>query len=162
MNAPWVIVAAGLHQKGGMDKANLALADYLLERAFLCIWLLTAWSPSLSGASAGERCTWWLVRRIVLPGRVRSGRARKKGGSSGPAPRIPRRRWWSMAGTASGRASTGRITFIAPGLGQNADRWPTGSKTLWQPSAPGGPRKAAFQRARIDHFQFQTHHRTNW
>jgi hypothetical protein len=32
MNAPWVIVAAGLHQKGGMDKANLALADYLLER----------------------------------------------------------------------------------------------------------------------------------
>ncbi len=32
MNAPWVIVAAGVHQKGGMDKANLALADYLLER----------------------------------------------------------------------------------------------------------------------------------
>jgi glycosyltransferase involved in cell wall biosynthesis len=32
MNAPWVIVAAGFHQKGGMDKANLALADYLLER----------------------------------------------------------------------------------------------------------------------------------
>jgi glycosyltransferase involved in cell wall biosynthesis len=32
MNALWVIVAAGFHQKGGMDKANLALADYLLER----------------------------------------------------------------------------------------------------------------------------------
>jgi glycosyltransferase involved in cell wall biosynthesis len=32
MNVPWVIVAAGFHQKGGMDKANLALADYLLER----------------------------------------------------------------------------------------------------------------------------------
>lgn len=31
-SAPWVIVAAGFHQKGGMDKANLALADYLLER----------------------------------------------------------------------------------------------------------------------------------
>lgn len=29
---PWVIVAAGFHQNGGMDKANLALADYLLER----------------------------------------------------------------------------------------------------------------------------------
>jgi glycosyltransferase involved in cell wall biosynthesis len=29
---PWVIVAAGFHQKGGMDKANHALADYLLER----------------------------------------------------------------------------------------------------------------------------------
>jgi glycosyltransferase involved in cell wall biosynthesis len=29
---PWVIVAAGFHQKGGMDKANLALAEYLLER----------------------------------------------------------------------------------------------------------------------------------
>ncbi|HTB17683.1 MAG TPA: glycosyltransferase family 4 protein [Bryobacteraceae bacterium] len=32
MNNPWVIIAAGLHQKGGMDKANFALADYLLER----------------------------------------------------------------------------------------------------------------------------------
>ena len=29
---PWVIVAAGFHPNGGMDKANLALADYLLER----------------------------------------------------------------------------------------------------------------------------------
>lgn len=28
----WVIIAAGFHQKGGMDKANHALADYLLER----------------------------------------------------------------------------------------------------------------------------------
>ena len=32
MNHPWVIIAAGFHQKGGMDKANHALADYLLER----------------------------------------------------------------------------------------------------------------------------------
>jgi glycosyltransferase involved in cell wall biosynthesis len=29
---PWVIIAGGFHQKGGMDKANFALADYLLER----------------------------------------------------------------------------------------------------------------------------------
>lgn len=27
---PWVIVAGGFHNKGGMDKANLALAEYLL------------------------------------------------------------------------------------------------------------------------------------
>ena len=32
MSAPWVIIAAGFHQKGGMDKANFALAAYLLER----------------------------------------------------------------------------------------------------------------------------------
>jgi glycosyltransferase involved in cell wall biosynthesis len=32
LNSPWVIIAAGFHQKGGMDKANFALADYLLER----------------------------------------------------------------------------------------------------------------------------------
>lgn len=31
-STPWVIVAAGLHQNGGMDKANLALAEFLLER----------------------------------------------------------------------------------------------------------------------------------
>jgi glycosyltransferase involved in cell wall biosynthesis len=30
--APWVIVAGGFHQDGGMDKANAALATFLLER----------------------------------------------------------------------------------------------------------------------------------
>ena len=29
--APWVLVAGGFHRKGGMDKANLALAEYLVE-----------------------------------------------------------------------------------------------------------------------------------
>jgi len=29
---PWVIVAGGFHRRGGMDKANLALAEHLLER----------------------------------------------------------------------------------------------------------------------------------
>jgi glycosyltransferase involved in cell wall biosynthesis len=30
--SPWVLVAAGLHQKGGMDKANLALGQYLVDQ----------------------------------------------------------------------------------------------------------------------------------
>jgi glycosyltransferase involved in cell wall biosynthesis len=30
--APWLIVAGGFHARGGMDKANAALASYLLER----------------------------------------------------------------------------------------------------------------------------------
>jgi glycosyltransferase involved in cell wall biosynthesis len=30
--SPWVLVAAGFHNKGGMDKSNLALAEYLLEQ----------------------------------------------------------------------------------------------------------------------------------
>jgi glycosyltransferase involved in cell wall biosynthesis len=29
---PWVLVAAGFHRNGGMDRANLALAEYLLEQ----------------------------------------------------------------------------------------------------------------------------------
>jgi glycosyltransferase involved in cell wall biosynthesis len=29
---PWVLVAGGFHQRGGMDKANLALAKYLAEQ----------------------------------------------------------------------------------------------------------------------------------
>ena len=29
--APWVIVAGGFHQHGGMDRANAALAAYLLD-----------------------------------------------------------------------------------------------------------------------------------
>src|ERR1700722_2587711 len=28
--SPWVLVAGGFHRKGGMDKANLALAEYLV------------------------------------------------------------------------------------------------------------------------------------
>lgn len=31
-NVPWVIVAGGFHQRGGMDRANAALAAYLLDR----------------------------------------------------------------------------------------------------------------------------------
>jgi glycosyltransferase involved in cell wall biosynthesis len=30
--SPWVLVAGGFHQKGGMDKANLALGQYLVEQ----------------------------------------------------------------------------------------------------------------------------------
>lgn len=30
--SPWVLVAGGLHRNGGMDKANLALAEYLIEQ----------------------------------------------------------------------------------------------------------------------------------
>lgn len=32
IRAPWVLVAGGFHRHGGMDKANAALAAYLLER----------------------------------------------------------------------------------------------------------------------------------
>jgi glycosyltransferase involved in cell wall biosynthesis len=31
-STPWVLVAAGFHQQGGMDKANLALGQYLVEQ----------------------------------------------------------------------------------------------------------------------------------
>jgi glycosyltransferase involved in cell wall biosynthesis len=31
-SAPWVIVAGGFHELGGMDKANAALAEFLLDR----------------------------------------------------------------------------------------------------------------------------------
>jgi glycosyltransferase involved in cell wall biosynthesis len=30
--SPWVMIAGGFHQRGGMDKANAALAQYLIER----------------------------------------------------------------------------------------------------------------------------------
>jgi len=31
-SSPWVLVAGGFHRHGGMDKANLALAEYLVEQ----------------------------------------------------------------------------------------------------------------------------------
>ncbi len=45
---PWVIVAGGFHQKGGMDKANLALADYLLEREIPVHLVTHSVEPSLA------------------------------------------------------------------------------------------------------------------
>jgi glycosyltransferase involved in cell wall biosynthesis len=48
MHAPWVIVAAGFHQKGGMDKANLALAEYLLERGTPVHFVSHGIDPSLT------------------------------------------------------------------------------------------------------------------
>jgi glycosyltransferase involved in cell wall biosynthesis len=45
--SPWVIVAAGFHQKGGMDKANFALADYLLEREIPVHLVTHSVDPSL-------------------------------------------------------------------------------------------------------------------
>ena len=47
MNSPWVIIAAGLHQKGGMDKANFALSDYLLEREIPVHLVTHSVDPSL-------------------------------------------------------------------------------------------------------------------
>jgi glycosyltransferase involved in cell wall biosynthesis len=44
---PWVIVAAGFHQKGGMDKANLALADHLLERGIPVHLVTHSVNPSI-------------------------------------------------------------------------------------------------------------------
>lgn len=32
VSAPWVLIAGGFHSRGGMDKANAALAEYLIER----------------------------------------------------------------------------------------------------------------------------------
>src|SRR3954451_4360924 len=29
--APWILVCGGFHTRGGMDKANLALAEYLVD-----------------------------------------------------------------------------------------------------------------------------------
>jgi glycosyltransferase involved in cell wall biosynthesis len=48
MRSPWVIVAAGFHQKGGMDKANLALADHLLERQIPVHLVTHSVEPSLA------------------------------------------------------------------------------------------------------------------
>src|SRR5438093_8148543 len=31
-NAPWVVIAGGVHRRGGTDKANFALVEFLLEQ----------------------------------------------------------------------------------------------------------------------------------
>lgn len=45
---PWVVVAAGFHQNGGMDKANFALADYLMERGTPVHLVTHSVDPSLA------------------------------------------------------------------------------------------------------------------
>ncbi|HEX8474139.1 MAG TPA: glycosyltransferase family 4 protein [Pyrinomonadaceae bacterium] len=46
--APWVIVAGGFHQRGGMDKANAALARYLLARGTPLHLVAHAVAPELA------------------------------------------------------------------------------------------------------------------
>lgn len=50
--APWVIVAGGFHQRGGMDKANTALASYLVGRGTPVHLVAHTVAPELS-ARAG-------------------------------------------------------------------------------------------------------------
>jgi glycosyltransferase involved in cell wall biosynthesis len=59
--APWVIVAAGLHHRGGMEKANLALAEHLLERG-TPVHLVTYAVDEEFARRPGVR-----VRRVPLP-----------------------------------------------------------------------------------------------
>lgn len=59
-SAPWVLVAGGFHERGGMDKANAALAAYLLERGTPLHLVAHAVKPELA---AHPRATVHLVSR---------------------------------------------------------------------------------------------------
>src|SRR5215212_7923170 len=46
---PWLIVAGGFHSRGGMDKANAALASFLLERGHVVHLVAHEIDPRLAG-----------------------------------------------------------------------------------------------------------------
>ncbi|HEX7174428.1 MAG TPA: glycosyltransferase [Pyrinomonadaceae bacterium] len=48
-SAPWVLVAGGFHARGGMDKANAALAAHLLERGTPLHLVAHSVAPELAG-----------------------------------------------------------------------------------------------------------------
>ncbi len=88
---PWLIVAGGFHSRGGMDKANAALASYLLERGHAVHFVGHAVASELSAhpratvhlapLSAGsillgERHLSSLGRRVAREVRARWPRAR--------------------------------------------------------------------------------------
>lgn len=50
-SAPWVIVAGGFHERGGMDKANAALAAFLLARGTPVHLVAHAVAPELAAAA---------------------------------------------------------------------------------------------------------------
>ena len=63
MVAPWVIVAGGFHELGGMDKANAALAGFLLERGTPVHIVAHHVSPSLASRPGVT------VHHVPLPAR---------------------------------------------------------------------------------------------
>src|SRR5258708_1351809 len=60
---PWVLVAGGFHQHGGMDKANSALAEFLVSRGHPVHLVAHEVAPCLA---AHRQVT---VTRVERPGR---------------------------------------------------------------------------------------------
>jgi len=88
---PWLIVAGGFHMRGGMDKANAALASYLLERGHTVHLVAHEIDPKLSehpraraelvarpagSVLLGERQLSHVAARAMLSVRAQNPRAR--------------------------------------------------------------------------------------
>jgi glycosyltransferase involved in cell wall biosynthesis len=86
---PWLIVAGGFHSRGGMDKANAALASYLLERGHAVHLVAHEIDPKLAGRARahvvarpggsvllGEQSLASAAARVMRALRARTPRAR--------------------------------------------------------------------------------------
>ena len=111
---PWVLVAGGFHLKGGMDRANAALATFLASRGHRVHLVAHEVAPALA---AMEGVTTHIVARPG--GSYFLGDRRFIGGDGWSRARCKRNRptrgWSSTAAIAHGRISTGFITFITHG-----------------------------------------------
>lgn len=72
---PWLIVAGGFHARGGMDKANAALASYLLERGHTVHLVAHEIDPRLAGHPRARAHVVSRPRGSVLLGEQRLSRA---------------------------------------------------------------------------------------
>jgi len=73
--APWLVVAGGFHARGGMDKANAALASYLLERGHTVYLVAHEIDPRLAGHTRARAHVVSRPRGSILLGEQRLARA---------------------------------------------------------------------------------------
>ena len=112
--APWVIVAGGFHEHGGMDRANAALAAYLLESGVPVH--LVGHEIDLGFIEDPLATVHVVPRPRGLPGLAerllaRTGvRVARTAAARHPLPASS-----STAATASGPTSTGCTPFMPPG-----------------------------------------------
>jgi glycosyltransferase involved in cell wall biosynthesis len=119
---PWLIAAGGFHARGGMDKANAALASYLLERGHTVHLVAHEIDPRLSRHTRARAHIVSRPRGSILLGEQRLSRA---------AGRLMRA---LRAGNPRARIVANGGNFVSPDI-----NWVHAVHAAWPPADAGAP-----------------------
>ncbi len=141
---PWLIVAGGFHARGGMDKANAALAAYLLERGHDVHLVAHDIDPTAVETRARTRSRRRAAARLHAARRATSVARRGPRDARAPRSRTRARASSPTAGTSSRPTSTGftRYTRAWPPTDAGAPAWFRAKNRLWHSRACRRERRA--------------------